>query len=64
MKLITLNLPDRYLDGIEVLVREEIYPNRSEAIRSAIRDLLRKETELETKSNQIQRPFLEKLINI
>ena len=63
MKLITLNLPDRYLDGIEMLVREEIYPNRSEAIRTAIRDMLRRESDAEQKIQPIQRPFLEKLIN-
>ena len=43
MKLITLNLPATYLQGIEKLVREEIYPNRSEAIRHAVRDLIKKE---------------------
>lgn len=43
MKLITLNLPEAYIDGLEKLVQENIYPNRSEAIRLAVRDLIRKE---------------------
>ncbi|UYP46445.1 hypothetical protein NEF87_002730 [Candidatus Lokiarchaeum ossiferum] len=43
MKLITLNLPEPYLEGLEKLVQEELYPNRSEAIRHAVRDLIRKE---------------------
>ena len=43
MKLITLNLPEAYIDGLEKLVQDEIYPNRSEAIRLAVRDLIRKE---------------------
>jgi len=43
MKLVTLNLPEAYIDGLEKLVQEEIYPNRSEAIRLAVRDFLRKE---------------------
>ena len=43
MKLVTLNIPQAYLDGIEQLVEQEIYPNRSETIRIAIRDFLRKE---------------------
>jgi len=43
MKLVTLNIPQIYLDGIEKLVEQEIYPNRSETIRIAIRDFLRKE---------------------
>lgn len=63
MKLITLNLPDRYLDGIEILVREEIYPNRSEAIRTAIRDFLRREADPEPKIKNTQKPFLDTLIN-
>ena len=43
MKLITINLPSTYLQGIEKLVREDIYPNRSEAIRHAVRDLIKRE---------------------
>ena len=43
MKLITINLPQAYIDGLEKLVDDEIYPNRSEAIRNAVRDMLRKE---------------------
>jgi antitoxin ParD1/3/4 len=43
VKLVTLNIPQVYLDGIEHLVEQEIYPNRSETIRIAIRDFLRKE---------------------
>ena len=43
MKLVTLTIPQAYLDGIEHLVEQEIYPNRSETIRIAIRDFLRKE---------------------
>ena len=43
MKVITINLPDIYLNGIEKLVQEDIYPNRSEAIRAAVRDFVLKE---------------------
>jgi len=43
MQLITLNLPDAYLNGLEKLVQDEILPNRSEGIRIAVRDLLRRE---------------------
>ena len=57
MKLVTLNLPQAYLDGLEKLVQEEIYPNRSEAIRFAVRDMIRRETvvlsHLYKKPNQI-----------
>ena len=43
MKLITLNLPATYIQGLEKLVRDDLYPNRSEAIRHAVRDLIKKE---------------------
>ncbi|MBD3351777.1 MAG: ribbon-helix-helix protein, CopG family [Candidatus Lokiarchaeota archaeon] len=43
MKLITINVPQAYLDGIEKLVDAEIYPNRSETIRIALRDFIKKE---------------------
>jgi antitoxin ParD1/3/4 len=40
MKLITLHLPIRYIEALDRLVDEDKYPNRSELIRLAIRDLL------------------------
>ncbi|TFF89145.1 MAG: ribbon-helix-helix protein, CopG family [Promethearchaeota archaeon] len=43
MQLITLHLPQTYLEGIEELVKDRIYPNRSELIRVAVRDLLKSE---------------------
>jgi antitoxin ParD1/3/4 len=43
MKLITVNLPEAYVNGIERLILEKLYPNRSEAIRIAVRDLLKRE---------------------
>ena len=41
MKLTTLELPEELLRGLEETVRAGLYPNRSEAIRLAIRDLLK-----------------------
>ena len=43
MKLITCHLPEAYLSGIEELVNLNVYPNRSEVIRVAVRDLLKDE---------------------
>jgi antitoxin ParD1/3/4 len=43
MRLIAVHLPDRILTDIEQLVEKGLYPNRSEAIRIAIRDLLKRE---------------------
>lgn len=40
IKLITLYLPEPYLRALDRLVTEQFYPNRAEAIRNAIRDLL------------------------
>jgi len=40
MKLITLHLPQAYIDALDQLVEERFYPNRAEAIRVAIRDLI------------------------
>ena len=43
MKLITCHIPEAYIDGIERLVNQNLYPNRSEVIRIAVRDLLKSE---------------------
>jgi Arc/MetJ-type ribon-helix-helix transcriptional regulator len=40
MKMITLYLPEPYLEALNQLVNEKFYPNRAEAIRVAIRDLI------------------------
>ena len=43
MRLTTVRLPQKLHDELNVLVRKEIFPNRSEAVRTAVRDLIRKE---------------------
>ena len=43
VKLISVNLPESYLKVLEILVSECKFPNRSEAIRVAIRDLIKTE---------------------
>ena len=40
VKLITLHIPEIYLQDLEELVAKKYYPNRAEAIRIAVRDLL------------------------
>jgi antitoxin ParD1/3/4 len=40
VKLITLHLPEPYLAALDQLVDDKYYPNRAEAIRVAIRDML------------------------
>lgn len=46
MKIITINLPEKYLSAIKILNDLGIYPSRSEAIRIALRDFLTDELEM------------------
>ncbi len=43
IKLVTVHLPEGFISGLDKLVDDQKYPNRSEVIRIAIRDLLKKE---------------------
>ena len=43
IKLVTVHLPEGFISGLDQLVDDQKYPNRSEVIRIAIRDLLKKE---------------------
>ena len=43
MKIISLQLPQGLINALDVLVRRGVYPNRSEAIREAIRELVKRE---------------------
>ncbi len=43
IKLISVNIPESYLKVLEILVMDGKFPNRSEAIRVGIRDLIKTE---------------------
>lgn len=43
MRLVTVKMPETYLEGLDELVRMGRYSSRSEAIRIAVRELLKKE---------------------
>jgi len=43
MRLLTVHLPEYYIQGLMELVEMGRYPNKSEAIRVAVRDLLANE---------------------
>lgn len=43
LRLVTVKVPELYLESIDELVRDGRYSSRSEVIRTAIRDLLRRE---------------------
>jgi Arc/MetJ-type ribon-helix-helix transcriptional regulator len=40
MKIITINLPEKYLEAIQTLNDLGLYPSRSEAIRAALSEFL------------------------
>ena len=40
MRVVTICLPETYVEGMNELIGQNKYPNRSEVIRIAIRDLL------------------------
>ena len=44
MRLITLHLPKEWIQELDELVRRRLYANRSQAIRTAVRDLLLEES--------------------
>lgn len=43
MRNITINIPDIYDVNIQKLIKHNIVPSRSEAIRTALREFLRQE---------------------
>jgi Predicted transcriptional regulators containing the CopG/Arc/MetJ DNA-binding domain len=43
MKIISVKLPESYVEGIDELVKMGRFRSRSEAIRFAVRELLRRE---------------------
>lgn len=43
MRLITVHIPQKWLDLLDELVAAGLYPNRSEIIRLAIREFLKNE---------------------
>jgi antitoxin ParD1/3/4 len=61
MKIVTVNIPESYLDSIEKLVGEDgLYPSRSELIRVAVRDFLLRELKLATNLVKYKEAELEK----
>ena len=47
VKFVSLLVPEPYLEKLEDLVRKRYYPNRSEAIRMVIRDMVKDEWQKE-----------------
>ena len=57
IKLISVNLPEAYIKVLEILVSEGKFPNRSEAIRVGIRDLIKTEYLIEESVNKNLNPI-------
>jgi len=43
LKVVTVHLPEAHVEALDELVRRKRYPNRAEAIRTAVRDFLLEE---------------------
>ncbi|MBD3196183.1 MAG: ribbon-helix-helix protein, CopG family [Candidatus Lokiarchaeota archaeon] len=55
MKIVTVNVPESYIDAIEKLVGENgLYPSRSELIRCAVREFLMKELRIAKNMNMYE----------
>ena len=46
LKIITINLPEKYLQAIQILNDMGVYPSRSEAIRIALHQFLTNELKM------------------
>ncbi len=53
MKIVTVFLPEEYLGILEKLVEQGRFPNRSEAIRVAVRDLIKTEYQISVKTRDV-----------
>ncbi len=60
MKIITINLPEKYLAAIQILNDLGIYPSRSEAIRIALRDFLNEELKMD---QELEQETFKELVN-
>lgn len=55
MKIVTINIPDQYLDAVEILVGAGFYPSRSEAIRQALKSFIQSNAELDSNLQEFDR---------
>lgn len=57
MERITVRIPEKQLDDVEELVESGEYPNRSEAIREAVRNMLAEKENNEKTTGSSRKPF-------
>jgi len=46
VRVVTVHLPEAYIEAIDQLVKRRMYPNRAEAIRMAVRDFIMEEARI------------------
>ncbi|MDV3103310.1 MULTISPECIES: ribbon-helix-helix domain-containing protein [Thermococcus] len=53
MRIISVQLPQSYINAMDQLVRRGLYPNRSEVIRTALREFLKRELNSEIPEDEV-----------
>lgn len=62
MKIVTVNVPESYIDAINKLIGENgLYPSRSELIRVAVREFLIKELRMAKNMAKYNEPEFDKI---
>ncbi len=60
MKIVTVNIPESYIEAIKKLIGENgLYPSRSELIRCAVREFLLKELKMARKILKYEEPEID-----
>jgi len=64
MKIVTVNVPESYIEAINKLIGENgLYPSRSELIRCAVREFLLKELKMAKNIVKYKEPEFEEVLD-
>jgi len=64
MKIVTVNVPESYIDAINKLIGQNgLYPSRSELIRCAVREFLLKELRMAKNMAKYNEPEFEEVFD-
>jgi Arc/MetJ-type ribon-helix-helix transcriptional regulator len=64
MRLLTVYLPEFAIEKLDALVKRGLYPNRAEAIRCAVHDLIQQELTKELADSKVSVDVKEKVVEI
>ncbi|WP_297486883.1 ribbon-helix-helix domain-containing protein [Thermococcus sp.] len=53
MRIISVQMPQNLINAMDQLVKRGIYPNRSEIIRAALRDFLKRELQMDFNDEEL-----------